>query len=204
LAEPQIFHKIDSMSLLDIVTLPNAILRQKVKPVTQFDDALQTLIDNMIETMRSASGVGLAAPQVGENRRLAVIESLLKVDEEGNEIPDSRDLFVIVNPEIVWHSRSTEDGIEGCLSIPGYLGEVERAESIRVRAQDRNGKKVKLKLSGWTARIFQHEIDHLNGVLFIDKLTAPENLWTEEEFHAQFEETEEEEGTKEEVEAAAK
>ena len=186
------------MSLLDIVILPNTILRQKMRPVTQFDAELQTLIDNMIETMRSANGVGLAAPQVGENRQLAVIESLPDEDEEGNDIPDSRDLFVIVNPEIVWTSRSTEDGIEGCLSIPGYLGEVERAESIRVRAQDRTGKKIKLKLGGWTARIFQHEIDHLNGVLFIDKLTAPENLWTEEEFHAQFEDVEDVE-TEEEV-----
>lgn len=174
------------MNSLEIVTLPNAILRQKVKPVTQFDDELQMLIDNMIETMRSANGVGLAAPQIGEDRQLAIIESLPKIDEEGEVIPDSRDLFVIVNPEIVWTSNNTEDGIEGCLSIPGYLGEVERPEAIRVRAQDRNGKKVKIKLSGWTARIFQHEIDHLNGVLFIDKLTAPENLWTEEEFHAQF------------------
>ncbi|MBE2222534.1 MAG: peptide deformylase [Anaerolineae bacterium] len=174
------------MSILEIVTLPNAILRQKVRPVTQFDDELQTLIDDMIETMRSANGVGLAAPQIGENRQLAVIESLPEYDEDDNEIPDSRDLFVIVNPDIVWNSRDTEDGIEGCLSIPGYLGEVERPLSIRVRAQDRYGKKIKLKLGGWTARIFQHEIDHLNGVLYIDKLTAPENLWTEEEFHAQF------------------
>ncbi|NHZ72269.1 MAG: peptide deformylase, partial [Aquificales bacterium] len=138
------------MSLLDIVTMPNAILRQKVRPVTQFDDELQTLIDNMVETMRSANGIGLAAPQIGENRRLSIIESLPKLDEEGEEIPDSRDLFVIVNPEIVWTSRDTEDGIEGCLSIPGYLGEVERADSIRVRAQDRHGKKIKLKLGGWT------------------------------------------------------
>ena len=178
------------MSLLDIVTLPNAILRQKVRPVTQFDDELQTLIDNMIETMRSANGVGLAAPQIGENRRLAVIEALPDYDEDDNEIPNTRDLFVIVNPEIVWTSNDVEDGIEGCLSIPGYLGEVERPLSIRVRAQDREGKKIKLKLGGWTARIFQHEIDHLNGVLFIDKLTAPENLWTEEEFHARFDDEE--------------
>ena len=178
------------MSLLDIVTLPNAILRQKVRPVTQFDDELQTLIDNMIETMRSANGVGLAAPQIGENRRLAVIEALPDYDEDDNEIPNTRDLFVIVNPEIVWTSNDVEDGIEGCLSIPGYLGEVERPLSIRVRAQDREGKKIKLKLGGWTARIFQHEIDHLNGVLFIDKLTAPENLWTEEEFHARFDDDE--------------
>ena len=178
------------MSLLDIVTLPNAILRQKVRPVTQFNDELQTLIDNMIETMRSANGVGLAAPQIGENRRLAVIEALPDYDEDDNEIPNTRDLFVIVNPEIVWTSNDVEDGIEGCLSIPGYLGEVERPLSIRVRAQDREGKKIKLKLGGWTARIFQHEIDHLNGVLFIDKLTAPENLWTEEEFHARFDDDE--------------
>lgn len=179
------------MSLLEIVTLPNTLLRQKMRPVTKFDAELQTLIDNMIETMRDANGVGLAAPQIGQNRQLAVIETLPDDDEDGEEIPGSRDLFVIVNPEIVWTSRSTETGIEGCLSIPGYLGEVERPDAIRVRCQDRYGKKMKLKLGGWTARIFQHEIDHLNGVLYIDKLTAPENLWTEEEFHAQFEETEE-------------
>lgn len=178
------------MSILDIVTLPHTILRQKVRPVTRFDDELQTLIDNMIETMRSANGVGLAAPQIGENRRLAIIESLPDYDEDGDEIPGSRDLFVIVNPDVVWRSNDVEDGIEGCLSIPGYLGEVERPLSIRVRAQDRHGKKLKLKLSGWTARIFQHEIDHLNGILYIDKLTAPENLWTEEAFHAQFEDDE--------------
>ena len=101
------------MSLLDIVTLPNAILRQKVRPVTQFNDELQILIDNMIETMRSANGVGLAAPQIGENRRLAVIEALPDYDEDDNEIPNTRDLFVIVNPEIVWTSNDVEDGIEG-------------------------------------------------------------------------------------------
>lgn len=179
------------MSLLEIVTLPNAILRQKMRPVTKFDESLQSLIENMIETMRDANGVGLAAPQIGQNRQLAVIETLPDYDEDGEEIPDSRNLFVIVNPEIVWTSRSTETGIEGCLSIPGYLGEVERADAIRVRCQDRYGNKTKLKLGSWTARIFQHEIDHLNGVLYIDKLTGPENLWTEEEFHARFEETEE-------------
>ena len=167
---------------LDIVTLPNPILRQKTRPVTRFDDELQTLIDNMIETMREANGVGLAAPQVGRPIQLTVIETLPKKDEAGNEIPDSRQLFVIANPRIVWTSRELVDGIEGCLSIPGYLGEVERHQAIRVRAQDRYGKKIKLKLTGWTARIFQHEIDHLQGVLYIDKLTAPENFWTEEAF----------------------
>jgi peptide deformylase len=106
------------------------------------------------------------------------------VDEEGNEIEGTRDLYVIANPKIVWTSRNSVDGIEGCLSIPGYVGEVERYDAIRVRAQDRYGKKIKLKVQGWTARIFQHEIDHLDGVLFIDRLTEPENLWTEEEFDA--------------------
>lgn len=172
------------MTVLDIVTLPDKILRNRTQPVTNFDDDLQQLIDDMIETMREAPGVGLAAPQIGRSLKLTVIETLPELDEEGNEIEGSRDLFVITNPEIVWTSRKTVDGIEGCLSIPGYLGEVERFESIRVRAQDRFGKKIKLRLNGWTARIFQHEIDHLNGVLYIDRLTAQENFWTEEEFEA--------------------
>ncbi|MCP5100221.1 MAG: peptide deformylase [Chloroflexi bacterium] len=175
---------------LKIVTLPNQVLRHKTLPVTKFDDDLQTLIDEMIEKMREANGVGLAAPQVDYSFRFALIESLPEIDDEGNEIEDSRTLYVVVNPEIIWKSRDMVDGIEGCLSIPGYLGEVTRHESIRVRAQDRHGKKIRLRLKGWTARIFQHEIDHLDGVLFIDKLTAPENFWTEEEFHAMQEEEE--------------
>lgn len=178
------------MAILEIVTLPNPILRQKTHKVTEFDPDFQKLVDDMIETMRSASGVGLAAPQIGQSLRMAIIESLPDEDEEGNEIPDSRQLFVIVNPKIIWKSRDMMDGIEGCLSIPGYLGEVERHDGIRVRGKDRHGKKVRLTLEGWTARIFQHEIDHLDGVLFLDKLTAPENFWTEEEFRAQFEEEE--------------
>jgi peptide deformylase len=181
------------MAVLDIVTIPNPILRRKTRPVTQFDADLQILIDNMIETMREAPGVGLAAPQVGQPLRLSVIETLPKVDEDGNEIEGSRELFVIANPEIVWRSRDELLGVEGCLSIPGYVGEVSRAEKIRVRAQDRFGRKIRLRLTGWTARIFQHEIDHLNGILYIDKLTAKENFWTEEEFQAMQEAVDEEE-----------
>jgi peptide deformylase len=181
------------MAVLDIVTIPNPILRRKTRPVTQFDADLQILIDNMIETMREAPGVGLAAPQVGQPLRLSVIETLPKVDEDGNEIEGSRELFVIANAEIVWRSRDELLGVEGCLSIPGYVGEVSRAEKIRVRAQDRFGRKIRLRLTGWTARIFQHEIDHLNGILYIDKLTAKENLWTEEEFQAMQEAAEKEE-----------
>lgn len=181
------------MAVREIVALPEKVLRDKTRPVTRFDDDLQQLIDDMIETMREAPGVGLAAPQVDQSLRLAVIETLADLDEEGNEIEGTRELYVIANPEIVWTSRKMVSGIEGCLSIPGYVGEVDRHESIRVRAQDRHGKNIKLRLSGWTARIFQHEIDHLHGVLFIDRLTAPENLWTEEEFEAMQQATEDEE-----------
>ena len=180
------------MAILDIVTIPNPILRRKARPVTQFDADLQKLIDDMIETMREAPGVGLAAPQIGQPLRLSVIETLPKVDDEGNEIEDSRELFVIANPEIVWNSRDELLGVEGCLSIPGYVGEVARSEKIRVRAQDRFGRKIRLRLEGWTARIFQHEIDHLNGLLYIDKLTDKENFWTEEEFQAMQEAAEKE------------
>jgi len=183
------------MAVLDIVTLPKSILRQKTRPVTRFDAELQKLIDDMIETMRTANGVGLAAPQVGQPLRLAVVESLPKVDDEGNEIENSRELFVIINPEIVWESRDVVDGIEGCLSIPGYVGEVARSQLVRVRGQDRTGKKTRWRLNGWTARIFQHEIDHLNGVLYIDRLTDPQNLWTEEEFKEMQEKEEEESQT---------
>lgn len=172
------------MSKLPIVTIPAAGLREKTRPVTRFDDDLQRLIDNMIDTMRGANGVGLAAPQIGQPLKLAVIETLPEEDDDGNEIEGTRDLFVVVNPEIYWASKETAKGLEGCLSIPGYIGEVERAESIRVRGLDRHGRKFRLRFDDWDARIFQHEIDHLNGVLYIDKLTAPENIWTEEEFEA--------------------
>ncbi len=177
------------MTILDIVTPPDPILRQKTKPVVRFNAELQSLIDDMIETMRAAHGVGLAAPQVGRSLRLAVIETLPKVDDAGNEIKESRELFVIINPEIVWSSSTVVDGVEGCLSIPGFVGEVTRHDSVRVKALDRHGKKIKLRINGWSARIFQHEIDHLDGVLYIDRLTSPDNFWREEDYYDQFTET---------------
>lgn len=176
------------MAILKIETLENPILRKKARLVTKFDNDLQALINDMIETMRDANGVGLAGPQVNQPYRLTVVETMPERDEEGNEIEGSRDLFVLVNPEIVWESRELTDGIEGCLSIPGFVGEVARHESIRVRAQDRYGKKIRMRLEDWTARIVQHEIDHLNGILYIDRLTAPDNLWREEEFFKEQEE----------------
>lgn len=170
------------MTVLDIQKLDNPILRKKTRKVTQFNRELQTLVDNMIETMREASGVGLAGPQVDQPLRLTVVETLPDYDEEGNEIEGTRELFVLVNPEIVWKSEEMVSGIEGCLSIPGWVGEVSRHKSIRVKAQDRNGKNIRMRFYDWTARIVQHEVDHLEGVLYIDKLTKPENFWTEEEF----------------------
>ena len=178
------------MTVLEIQNLDNPILRKKSRKVTTFNSEFQQLIDDMIETMREASGVGLAGPQVNQSLRLTVVETLPDRDEEGNEIEGSRELFVLVNPEIVWQSDELVKGVEGCLSILGWVGEVNRHQSIRVKAQDRHGRKIRMRLSGWTARIVQHEIDHLDGVLYIDKLTSPENFWTEEEFFDQ-EETEE-------------
>lgn len=172
------------MTPLEIITPQNPTLRQRAAPVRRFDDELQRLIDAMIFTMREAEGVGLAAPQVDRSLRLAVIETVPDYDEEGVEIPDSRELFVIVNPEITWKSRQKVDGIEGCLSIPGYVGEVSRHRAIRVRALDRHGKPFTLRLKDWDARIFQHEIDHLDGVLYIDRLTDPDNFWTEADYAA--------------------
>ena len=173
------------MTLRQIVTLPEPVLRRKAKPITKFDKELQNLIDDMIETMRDAPGVGLAAPQVGVSERLAVIE--YAEDEDDDEIEDAekpakpKQLFVIINPEIVKASEEKVNGIEGCLSIPGLLGEVERYEALQVKALNRYGKPVKLKVDGWMARIFQHEIDHLNGVLFTDLATRVWKPTAEEE-----------------------
>jgi len=174
------------MALRQIVTLPEPVLRRKAKPITKFDKELQTLIDDMIETMRDAPGVGLAAPQVGVSERLAVIEYAEDEDDEDEdesvEKPAKpKQLFVIINPEIVKASEEKVNGIEGCLSIPGLIGEVERHEAIQVKALNRYGKPIKLKVDGWMARIFQHEIDHLNGVLFTDLSTRVWKPTSEEE-----------------------
>jgi peptide deformylase len=167
------------MALRQIVTLPDPVLRRKAKAVTNFDKNLQALIDDMIETMRDAPGVGLAAPQVGISERLAVIEyaeededdeveTVHEDAQENSKPPKPKQLFVLINPEIVKASEEKVMGIEGCLSIPGLLGEVERHHALQVKALNRHGKPVKLKVDGWLARIFQHEIDHLNGVVFTD------------------------------------
>jgi peptide deformylase len=160
------------MAIRNIVTLPEPVLRRKAKPITKFDKDLQTLIDDMIDTMRDAPGVGLAAPQVNILQQLAVIEYAEGEDEEEEDAkPKPKKLYVIINPEIVKASEEKVMGVEGCLSIPGLIGEVERHQAIQVKALNRHGSPVKLKVDGWLARIFQHEIDHLNGVLFTDLAT---------------------------------
>ena len=158
------------MSLRKIVTLPEAVLRRKARTITKVDKNLQTLIDDMVETMREAPGVGLAAPQIGLSERLLVIEYYEREeDEEDEEAP--KKVWAVINPEIVKTSEETLMGVEGCLSIPGLLGEVERHAEVQVKALNRHGKPMKIKAKGWLARIFQHEIDHLNGVLFTDRAT---------------------------------
>jgi len=162
------------MTLREIVYLPNPILRKKAKSVTKFDKDLQTLIDDMFETMREAPGVGLAAPQINLPMQLAVIEYAEGEDDEDrpeDAPPPEKKMFVIINPEITKVSDEKVLGIEGCLSIPGLVGEVERHHAIEVKALNRHGNPFKFKAEGWLARIFQHEIDHLNGVLFTDKAT---------------------------------
>jgi peptide deformylase len=153
------------MTLREIVTLPDPVLRRKAKPVIRFDSSLQTLVDDMIEIMRQAPGVGLAAPQVGVSDRVIVVE--YTEDEEKEDAP--KKLFVVVNPEIKELSEETEVGVEGCLSVPGILGEVARSLGVTVKGLTRRGQPIKIKAKGWLARIFQHEIDHLNGVVFTDR-----------------------------------
>ena len=158
------------MTLRKIVTLPDPVLRRKARAITKFDKDLGPLIDDMVETMREAPGVGLAAPQIGLPERLIVIEYYEREeDEEDEEAP--KKVWAVINPEIVKTSEEMLMGVEGCLSLPGLLGEVERYSEVQVKGLNRHGKPMKIKAKGWLARIFQHEIDHLNGVLFPDRAT---------------------------------
>jgi peptide deformylase len=153
------------MALREIVTLPDPILRRKAKPVREFGPELQQIIEDMIETMHQAPGVGLAAPQIGLSDRLIVVE--YPVDDAQEDSP--KKLYIVVNPELKKISEETEVATEGCLSIPGMMGDVERALAVTVVGRTRRGQPVKIKAEGWLARIFQHEIDHLDGVVYTDR-----------------------------------
>lgn len=155
------------MALLPIVTTKSpgkGVLHQPTSKVRDFGTGLHKLLDDMLETLRDAPGVGLAAPQVGIPQRIAIVE--YPDDEEKPE--ETMRLYELINPEII-KAKGEELGQEGCLSMPGLAADVKRATYVVVKAQDRNGKEVRLKAYDWLARIFQHEIDHLQGVLMTDK-----------------------------------
>lgn len=151
------------MPTLKIITAENPILRRKAKKIHHFDPSIQKLANEMFETMHAARGVGLAAPQIAQSIRLFVAEF------EDHKV-------AMVNPEIV-KAEGEELGTEGCLSIPGYVGEnIRRAEKVVVKGQDVRGKNIRVSAEGWFARVLQHEIDHLDGILFLDRLERPEDL----------------------------
>lgn len=146
------------MAVRPIVLLGDPVLRQKAKRVTRFDPSIQQLIDDMIETLRDAPGLGLAAPQVGVPLRIVVID----VDEK---------ITVLCNPEITAMEGEYEPE-EGCLSVPGYVANVKRALKVTVKAKNRRGKEIKIKADELLAHVIQHEVDHLDGILFIDRLAS--------------------------------
>jgi peptide deformylase len=152
------------MAIREIVTLPDPVLRRKTRKITDFTPELQTLIDDMIETMRAEPGVGLAANQVGVSWRVIVVEY---GDDEDEEVPAK--LYVVVNPEFSRLSKEMIVGTEACLSIPGYAGNVERHVALTVKGLNRHAQPMTIKAKGWLARIFQHEVDHLDGVVFTDR-----------------------------------
>jgi peptide deformylase len=149
------------MAILAIRIYPDPVLRVRCREVTEIDEKLKKLAADMVETMHVAPGVGLAAPQVGVDLRLAVVDT--SVGE------DPRQLHVIVNPQIV-RREGLETETEGCLSLPGINDKVDRPTSITVRAVDLEGKPMEINAEGWLARVFSHEIDHLDGILFTDHL----------------------------------
>src|SRR5690242_16197136 len=151
------------MAIRKIITSENPILRQKAKKVHRFDPSLQKLVDDMFETMHVSNGVGLAAPQIAQSIRVFVAEY------EGQKV-------AMFNPEII-KAEGAERGPEGCLSIPGYVGEnIRRATKVVVKGLDVRGKPIRVNAEGWFARIMQHEIDHLDGILFLDRLDSPDDL----------------------------
>ncbi len=168
------------MALLRIVTVFDAdadVLRQKARRVTQFGPQLQRLAENMLETMRDSHGVGLAAPQVGLPIRLFVAE----VPEDMEDEPHAGESYVFVNPKIIKVGREEVEREEGCLSIPGIYGDVWRPDEVVVRAQDARGHQFRLRAKGFLARIILHEYDHLEGILFVDRVEDPATLHTYEE-----------------------
>jgi peptide deformylase len=151
------------MAVRDILIIPDKRLRQVSKPVARVDGATRKLVDDMLETMYAAPGIGLAAIQIGEPRRIVTMDVSKDADEKQPQ--------VFINPELVWSSKEKRVHEEGCLSIPEYYEEVERPAEVRVKYLDLDGKKQEIDAKGLLATCLQHEIDHLNGVLFIDHIS---------------------------------
>ncbi|MGF1475053.1 MAG: peptide deformylase [Geminicoccaceae bacterium] len=151
------------MSLRTILIAPHPVLKRQAEPVSAIDGELLALMDDMLETMYAAPGVGLAAPQVGVEKRAVVI------DVGGKETPDP---IFLINPEIIAFGSETEVAEEGCLSLPDQFADIERAQQVRVRYTDREGTSHEIHAEGLLARCLQHEIDHLDGILFVDHLSA--------------------------------
>lgn len=155
------------MAIHDVVLMGDPVLRQEAEEVTAFDGGLRALVRDMWETMYHADGIGLAAPQIGIAKRVLVVD-LRRADEEDDEPPK----VALINPTIVWSSDETYRASEGCLSIPGLEEVVERPFAIRVEARDVNGNAVVVEAEDLFGRALQHEIDHLDGILFLDRVSA--------------------------------
>jgi peptide deformylase len=164
-----------------IVLSDNPLLRKKSRRVRRVDPTLQELTDDMVETMHAANGIGLAAIQIGVPERVIVVQLPEEENEEGEQeegkSPEDGELYVIINPQLARKSRDVEEGIEGCLSVPGWIGEVLRHHAVTVKGLDPRGQPVRIKAEGLLARVFQHEIDHCDGILFIDHIEDPEKVW---------------------------
>ena len=154
------------MARRDILIVPHPRLRAVSAPVGVIDDALRALLDDMVETMYAAPGIGLAGPQVGDNRRIIVVDDGSDDDPEAPRTP-----VKLINPEIVWSGGNKVTAEEGCLSVPGHYAEVTRPDGVQVRYQDPSGAEAEIEAEGLLARCLQHEIDHLDGVLFLDHLS---------------------------------
>jgi len=164
--------------MMKIITLPNPILIKKSGPIDKVDNKIKKLMDEMLNTMYKAPGIGLAAPQIGINKRIIVMDTsprpgLKRYQEEKIEKKEEikPNPIQMANPEIIWVSEKKEKDEEGCLSIPGFMGDVTRPFSCKVKYLDRNGESKELLAKGLLARCIQHEIDHINGILFIDHLS---------------------------------
>ena len=151
------------MAVLEVMKTGHPVLKQIAEPVEFVNKKIRQLLDDMAETMYKTDGVGLAAPQVNVSKRIIVLD-------------DGNGLIEVINPEIV-KKEGYQVGLEGCLSVPELFGDVERYDKIEVHGINRNNKKIKIKAEGFLARIFQHEIDHLNGILFVEKLVNPNEIF---------------------------